>query len=86
MPIGTAAYGYRFVRVGGRSGLEVDPVNGPKVRTIFKLYAREPLTLDALITRLASEGIVYAETTRLFPRSVLHRILTNQTFLVPCRT
>jgi site-specific DNA recombinase len=81
LPNGTPSYGTRFVRVAGRSGVEIEPAHGPKIPIIFRLYADEPLTLDTLITRLAAEGIIYKDSKRLFPRAVLHRILTNQTYI-----
>lgn len=52
---------YRLVRINGRSIVELDPIQAPKVRRIFELFAFSPLTLETLIQTLARQGIVYTE-------------------------
>jgi DNA invertase Pin-like site-specific DNA recombinase len=74
-------YGYRNVRVDGRSVVEVDPVNGPKVRKIFELYAYHGRTLDSLKTALAEAGIEYTSTCAAFTRSKLYAILRDRAYL-----
>ena len=37
--VGHAPYGYRNVRIDGRSIVEIDPLAAPKVRRIFELFA-----------------------------------------------
>jgi site-specific DNA recombinase len=46
------------VRKDGRCVTEVDAAAAASVVRVFQLYAYEPLTLDALRTRLREEGIV----------------------------
>jgi DNA invertase Pin-like site-specific DNA recombinase len=79
--VGHAPYGYRNVRIDGRGVVEIDPVNAPKVRRIFELFAYHSLTLDMLIERLAAEGIVYRDSTPQFPRSTLHAILHDRAYI-----
>ncbi len=79
--VGHAPYGYRNVRIDGRGLVEIDPVNAPKVRRIFELFAYRGVTLDMLIERLAAEGIVYRDSTPQFPRSTLHAILHDRAYI-----
>ena len=78
--VGHAPYGYRNIRIDGRGIAKIDPVNGPKVKRIFELFAYHGLTLDMLIERLAAEGIVYRDSTPRFPRSTLHAILHDRAY------
>ena len=78
---GHAPYGYRNVRVDGRGLVEVHPENGPKIRRIFELYAYHNHTLDSLIDALDEEGIVYARSRRRFPRSKLHEMLRDRSYI-----
>ena len=79
--VGHAPYGYRNVRIDGRGIVEVDPVNAPKVRRIFELFAYHGCTLDMLVERLEAEGIVYRDTMPRFPRSTLHAILHDRAYI-----
>jgi len=74
-------YGYRLVRVNGRSLVEHDPIQTPKVRRIFELFAYSPLTLETLADTLARQGIVYTERQPRFTKSTLHRILHNRIYV-----
>jgi site-specific DNA recombinase len=74
-------YGYRNVRVDGRSMVEVDPDDGPKVRKSFELYAYHGHTLDSLKTALADAGIEYTTTCAAFTRSKLYAILRDRAYL-----
>jgi DNA invertase Pin-like site-specific DNA recombinase len=76
-----APYGYVNVRVDGRGMIEVDPRKGPRVQRIFELYAHHSHTLDSLIDQLDQEGVVYSDKHRRFPRSVVHRILQNRSYI-----
>jgi len=80
LPLGRQ-YGYRLVRVNGRSLVEHDPIQSPKVRRIFELYAHQPLTLYELIDLLARQGVPYTDRQPRFDKSVLYRILTNRVYL-----
>lgn len=80
LPMGRQ-YGLRNVRIHGRSIVEHDPVNGPKVKRIFELFAYQPHTLVSLIDALARQGIVYTDRHPRFDKSVLYRILTNRHYI-----
>jgi len=79
--VGHAPYGYRNVRIDGRSIVEIDPMNGPKVRRIYELFAYHHCTLDMIVERLAAEGIVYKDTQPRFPRSTVHAILHDRAYI-----
>ncbi len=79
--VGKAPYGYRNVRKDGRCIAEIDQASADNVRRIFHLYAYEPLTLDALLSRLPAEGMVYRSDAPRFPRSKLHAILTDRAYI-----
>lgn len=79
--VGKSPYGYRNVRKDGRGIVEVDPATGPNIRRIFQLFAYNHLTLGSLAERLAADGIVFRPTMTRFPRSTLHRILRDKTYI-----
>ena len=58
-----------FVHCAFYKAYEIDPVNGPKVRRIFELYAFHGLTLDSLLQRLGDEGVIYTPAQPRFHRS-----------------
>jgi site-specific DNA recombinase len=74
-------FGYRNVRIDGRSIIEIDPENGPKVRRIFDLYAFHNHSLDTLIQALSDEKIEYTSAIPTFGRSKLHAILTDRAYI-----
>jgi DNA invertase Pin-like site-specific DNA recombinase len=80
LPLGRQ-YGYRLVRVNGRSLVEHDPIQAPKVRRIFELFAYHSHTLDTLADMLARQGIVYTDRQPRFTKSTLHRILHNKIYV-----
>lgn len=51
------------------------------MRRIFTLYAYEPLTLDVLLKRLESEGLVFKPSLPKFPRSEVHDLLRDRSYL-----
>ena len=79
--VGHAPYGYLNVRIDGRSIVQVDPVNGPKVRRIFELFAWHHCTLDMIVERLAAEGIVFKDSMARFPRSSIHTMLHDRAYI-----
>lgn len=79
--IGRPPFGYHNVRTNGRSAAEIDPVNGPKVRRIFELYAFHGLTLDSLLQRLGDEGVIYTPAQPRFHRSKVYEILTDRSYI-----
>lgn len=80
LPLGRQ-FGIRLVRVNGRSIVEHDPLDAPKVKRIFELFAYQPLTLEKLIGALARQGIVYTDRSPQFTKSTLHRILHNRVYV-----
>ena len=78
--VGKAPYGYRNIRIDGRSLVEIDNKNSLKVRRIFDLFAYSSLTLDSLVVRLNEEGIWYSATRESFPRSQLHVMLRDRAY------
>jgi site-specific DNA recombinase len=79
--VGHAPYGYRNVRIDGRSIVEIDPVNAPKVRRIFELFAFHGCTLDMIVERLAADGIIYKDSFARFPRSSIHAMLHDRAYI-----
>ena len=79
--VGKAPYGYRNVRINGRSIVEMDFDTAPKVKRLFHLFAYENLTLDSLGNKLDKEAIEYRPSTRRFPRSKLHAILRDRAYI-----
>ena len=79
--VGLARYGYRNVRQDGRSLVEVDPQNAPKVQRIFHLYAYNGHTLDSLAEKLAEEGVVYKDSVPRFRRNFLHNMLRDRSYI-----
>jgi DNA invertase Pin-like site-specific DNA recombinase len=80
LPLGRQ-YGYRLIRINGRSLIEEDPIQAPKVRRIFELFAYQPLTIESLIDTLAHQGVVYTDRQPKFSKSTLHRILHNRIYI-----
>ena len=78
---GKAPYGYRNVRIDGRSIVEVDPETAPKVQCIFRMFAYEHHTLDSLIAKLDEDSLQYRPSTRRFPRSKIHDILRDRAYI-----
>ena len=79
--IGKAPFGYKNVRRDGRSIVETDPEDAPKVKRIFELYAFHSVTLDSLKARLAKEGIIYKPTMPGFVRGKLYEILKDRAYI-----
>jgi site-specific DNA recombinase len=79
--VGHTPYGYRNVRRDGRGVVELHSDHAKVVQRIFHLFAYEPLTLDALIDRLHSEGRVFRDSTARFPRSSVHAILRDRSYI-----
>jgi len=61
--------------------VEIDPINAPKLRRIFELFAYHHCTLDMLVERLAAEGLLYRDSIPRFPRSTLHAILHDRAYI-----
>ncbi len=74
-------YGYTARRIDGRSIVEVDAEKADRVRKVFDLYAYHGHTLDSLVDALDDAGVVYTDSTRRFPRSKLHAILRDRSYI-----
>ncbi len=78
---GKAPYGYKNVRVDGRSVVAIDTAAADNVRRSFEFYAYHGHTLDTLGQALVDEGRSYSPTQSRFPRSKLHTILRDRSYL-----
>ena len=74
-------FGYRNVRVDGRSIVEKHPQNAAIVRRAFDLYAFYGHTLDSLGEALLAEGVTYSPSVPKFPRSKLYALLTDRAYI-----
>ena len=74
-------YGYRNVRIDGRSIVQVHPENAAKIRRLFELYAYHNHTLDTLGDALLSEGFEYLPSVPKIGRSKLYGILTDRSYI-----
>ena len=74
-------YGYRNVRIDGRSIVELHPENAITIRRIFELYGYHSHTLDTLGAALIEEGIEYLPSTPKIGRSKLYAILTDRSYI-----
>jgi len=68
-------FGYRNIRINGRSIIEINEENAAVVRRAFELYAYHNHTLDSLGDALLAEGMPK------FPRSKLHTLLTDRAYI-----
>jgi site-specific DNA recombinase len=77
-----APYGYRNVRgADKRSRIVVDEAKARAVRRAFALRATEHLTVDQIIARLHSEGMAYSDGQAKFPRTKMHHILRDRSYI-----
>ena len=74
-------YGYRNVRIDGRSIIEVHPENARLIRSIFDLYGYHSHTLDTLADALVADGFEYLPSTTKVGRSKLYTILTDRSYI-----
>jgi len=79
--VGHAPYGYRNVRKDGRGVIEIDAVPAANVRRIFHLYAYGNQTVDGVVQRLNSEGIVFRPSKPKFARATIHTILRDRAYI-----
>lgn len=78
---GLAPYGYRNVRIEGRSLVEIDPENAPKVQRIFEIYSHHEHTIDDVCRALDEEGITWKKEKPKFTRSKVHKILRDRAYI-----
>ncbi len=78
---GKAPFGYRNVRIDGRSIVEVHPENCRKVQRIFELYAFHDHTVDGVRRVLDHEGIIWSDSKPDFTRSKVYNILRDRAYI-----
>ena len=85
--IGKAPYGYKNIRINGRSVIQIDAAAAKTVRRIFHVFAYENVTLDDLMQRLKDEGLTYRPSYPYFARSKVHTMLRDRSYIgeVPYR-
>ncbi|WP_146372652.1 recombinase family protein [Symmachiella macrocystis] len=74
-------YGYRNVRIEGRSIVKLHPDNAATIRRIFELYGYHNHTIDSLADVLIAEGIEYLPSTPRISCSKLYAILTDRSYI-----
>jgi site-specific DNA recombinase len=74
-------FGYRGVRINGRSIVEIHPENAAVVRRAYELYAHHNHTLDTLSDALVAEGLLFSPSTPKFTRSKLYTVLTDRAYI-----
>jgi DNA invertase Pin-like site-specific DNA recombinase len=79
--VGLAPYGYRNVRIDGRSVVQIDEEQAKKVRYIFDLYAHHNCTIDQVVQRLTDEQIIYTTAQPLWACSKVHKILRDRAYI-----
>jgi hypothetical protein len=78
---GKAPFGYRNVRVDGRSVVEVHPVNAETVRRVFDLYAYRGATLRGVCETLKKEGRKWSNAKPEFTPSTIYNILRDRAYI-----
>lgn len=74
-------YGYRNVRIDGRSIVQVDAVQAANVRRIYQLYAYEHCTLDMVVGRRTAEHVPFCPDKPRWVRSMVHLVLRDRAYL-----
>jgi DNA invertase Pin-like site-specific DNA recombinase len=80
-PPSRASFGYRNVRIDGRSVVEVHPENSLKIRRIFELYAYHCISVEDLPNRLFQEGIYYSPSKPRFSVSSLYGYFRDRSYI-----
>lgn len=79
--VSKSPFGYRNIRINGRSIVEINPESAAVVRRAFELYAHHNHTLDTLGEALLAEGVLYCPSMPKFTRSKLHTLLTDRSYI-----
>lgn len=74
-------YGYRNIRVDGRSTVIVDEKPADNVRRMFALFATGTHTIDSLCDSLQTEGRLFRDKRPKFPRASVHNILLDRAYI-----
>jgi len=77
-----APYGYRNVRgEDGRSRIEIEPTEARTIARAFELRAYQHLTVEQIVRTLSEDGMTYCQTKTKFPRSKMHCILRDRSYI-----
>ena len=79
--VGLAPYGYRNVRIDGRSVVQADDERARKVLQIFHLHAYGNCTVDMIVQRFAHEHVRYTAAQPRWVRSKVHKILRDRAYI-----
>ncbi|HWE03405.1 MAG TPA: recombinase family protein [Tepidisphaeraceae bacterium] len=79
--VSTAPYGYRNIRVNGRGVIEINPDESWKVEIVYRWYAYENMTIEAIADRLAAENICYCPSLPRWSPSKIHTILRDRAYI-----
>ncbi len=79
--VGWAPYGWKNVRKDDRGLVEEVPEKLTLVRRAFELYAWHHMTIDQVIDALEREGHVYLPSKPRVPRSKLHEMLQDRSYV-----
>ena len=74
-------YGYRNVRVAGRSTTVLDLAAADNVRRMFTLFATGVHTIDSVCETVHAEGRAFRDKRPKFPRASVHNILLDRAYL-----
>ena len=74
-------YGYRNIRVAGRSTVVLEPAHADNVRRMFTLFATGVHTIDSVCDTLHAEGHTFRDTRPKFPRASIYNILLDRAYL-----
>lgn len=78
---GHAPYGYENYRENGRGLIRINEERAANVRRIFELYAYHRHTLESITHQMKNEGRVYRNSMPNFQCSMVHRILTDRSYI-----
>ena len=74
-------FGYKNVRINGRSIIEIDDEQAAVVQRAYELYAFKNHSLDSLADGLVEEGCFYSKSKPKFTKSKLHKMLVDRAYI-----
>ncbi|MEI6231465.1 MAG: recombinase family protein [Planctomycetota bacterium] len=69
------------MRIDGRSIIQIDSEEGPRIRPLFELYAYGGHTIDSLVETQFKECVVFSKATPRFTHSKVHHILRDRAYI-----
>jgi DNA invertase Pin-like site-specific DNA recombinase len=70
-----------YVNNLGTHRIEVDPIRGPLITTLFDLYATGDYSLKALVAKARTIGLTHPRSSRPMLKAEIHRILQNPIYI-----